>query len=185
MPAADHSGRAAMIKLKRVYDPVSRTDGPRFLVERLWPRGVSKESLRLTQWLKEAGPSTELRRWFRHDPLKWSQFRTRYFRELDSRPESDPHGCQTRRRDARVQLARRGTQQCRRTEGVPAGKAASVVNWPCRRAHVPLLCRRTRLVPARRARLLGTSSPGTVSAATLSGMQRRLRSATARQDRQR
>jgi uncharacterized protein YeaO (DUF488 family) len=77
-----------MVKLKRVYDPVSRTDGTRFLVERLWPRGLSKEKLHLTAWLKEVGPSTELRQWFSHDPLKWSQFRTRYFRELDSRPES-------------------------------------------------------------------------------------------------
>ena len=77
-----------MVQLKRVYDPVSRADGTRFLVERLWPRGVSKEGLRLASWLKEVGPSTELRQWFNHDPLKWSQFRTRYFRELDSRPAS-------------------------------------------------------------------------------------------------
>ena len=78
----------AMLTLKRVYDPVSRTDGTRFLVERLWPRGVSKEKLQLTAWLKEVGPSTELRKWFNHDPLKWSRFRERYFRELDSRSES-------------------------------------------------------------------------------------------------
>lgn len=77
-----------MFKLKRVYEPVSRADGPRFLVERLWPRGISTEKLRLTAWLKEVGPSTELRQWFNHDPLKWSRFRTRYFRELDSQPES-------------------------------------------------------------------------------------------------
>jgi uncharacterized protein YeaO (DUF488 family) len=77
-----------MVKLKRVYDLVSRTDGTRFLVERLWPRGVSKERLHSTTWLKEVGPSTELRQWFNHDPSKWSQFRRRYFRELDSRPES-------------------------------------------------------------------------------------------------
>jgi uncharacterized protein YeaO (DUF488 family) len=75
-------------KLKRVYEPVSRDDGTRFLVERLWPRGLSKERLHLRAWLKEVGPSTGLRKWFNHDPLKWSQFRTRYFRELDSRPES-------------------------------------------------------------------------------------------------
>jgi uncharacterized protein YeaO (DUF488 family) len=75
-----------MVKLKRVYDPVSRADGSRFLVERLWPRGQSKAKLHLTAWLKEVGPSTELRQWFNHDPLKWSQFRTRYFRELDSHP---------------------------------------------------------------------------------------------------
>ena len=77
-----------MVQLKRVYDPISRADGTRFLVERLWPRALSKEGLHLASWLKEVGPSTELRQWFNHDPLKWSQFRTRYFRELDSRPES-------------------------------------------------------------------------------------------------
>ena len=77
-----------MIKLKRVYDPDSRTDGTRFLVERLWRRGLSKEKLHATAWLKEAGPSTELRQWFKHDPLKWLRFRTRYFRELDSRPDA-------------------------------------------------------------------------------------------------
>jgi uncharacterized protein YeaO (DUF488 family) len=77
-----------MINLKRVYDPVSRSDGKRFLVERLWPRGLSKENARLTAWLKEVGPSTDLRQWFSHDPAKWKQFRTRYFRELDSRPEA-------------------------------------------------------------------------------------------------
>ena len=77
-----------MIKLKRAYEPVSRADGTRFLVERLWPRGLSKDKLHLDGWLKEVGPSTELRKWFGHDPEKWSQFRTRYFRELDSHPES-------------------------------------------------------------------------------------------------
>ena len=77
-----------MIKLKRAYEPVSRTDGARFLVERLWPRGVSKAKLRVDGWLKEAGPSTALRKWFSHDPEKWREFRQRYFRELDSRPEA-------------------------------------------------------------------------------------------------
>lgn len=77
-----------MVKLKRVYDPVSRSDGTRFLVERLWPRGVSKARLHLSAWLKEVGPSTQLRQWFNHDPLKWSVFRTRYFRELDAQPEA-------------------------------------------------------------------------------------------------
>jgi uncharacterized protein YeaO (DUF488 family) len=77
-----------MIILKRAYDPVSRTDGARFLVERLWPRGVAKADLRVDAWLKEAGPSTELRKWFSHDPDKWAQFRRRYFRELGSRPEA-------------------------------------------------------------------------------------------------
>jgi uncharacterized protein YeaO (DUF488 family) len=77
-----------MLELKRAYDPASKGDGARFLVERLWPRGVSKANLPLEAWLKEVGPSTELRKWFGHDPLKWPSFRTRYFRELDSRPES-------------------------------------------------------------------------------------------------
>lgn len=77
-----------MIKTKRVYEPVSRADGTRLLVERLWPRGLSKLELRADAWIKEVDPSTELRKWFSHDPAKWRQFRTRYFRELDRRPES-------------------------------------------------------------------------------------------------
>jgi uncharacterized protein YeaO (DUF488 family) len=77
-----------MLKLKRAYDPVSRDDGTRFLVERLWPRGLSTARLRVDAWLKEVGPTTALRKWFSHDPEKWPQFRARYFRELDSRPES-------------------------------------------------------------------------------------------------
>ena len=77
-----------MITVKRVYDPVSRNDGTRFLVERLWPRGVSKAKLRDVVWIKEVGPSTELRKWFGHDPDKWNEFRRRYHRELNSRPEA-------------------------------------------------------------------------------------------------
>ena len=77
-----------MITLKRAYEPVSHSDGARLLVERLWPRGVSKAKLRVDAWLKEAGPSTELRKWFSHDPEKWDEFRRRYFRELDSRTEA-------------------------------------------------------------------------------------------------
>jgi uncharacterized protein YeaO (DUF488 family) len=76
-----------VLKLKRAYEPISREDGVRFLVERLWPRGITKAKLRVDAWLKEAGPSTRLRRWFSHDPDKWSRFRARYFRELDSAPE--------------------------------------------------------------------------------------------------
>lgn len=77
-----------MLELKRAYDPVSKDDGMRILVERLWPRGLSKSKLHLDAWLKDVGPTTSLRRWFSHDPDKWLQFRARYFRELDSRPES-------------------------------------------------------------------------------------------------
>jgi uncharacterized protein YeaO (DUF488 family) len=74
--------------LKRAYDPVSRADGTRFLVDRLWPRGVSKAKLHVEAWLKDVGPSTPLRQWFGHDPQKWDEFRRRYRRELDSRPDA-------------------------------------------------------------------------------------------------
>ena len=77
-----------MIVLKRAYDPVSHRDGTRFLVERLWPRGVSKAKLRVDAWLKEVGPTAELRKWFSHDPEKWDEFRRRYIRELRSHPEA-------------------------------------------------------------------------------------------------
>lgn len=80
--------RPTMLKLKRAYEPASRTDGTRFLVERLWPRGLSKAKLHVNAWLKDVGPSTELRKWFSHDPEKWSRFRSRYFRELDSQPKA-------------------------------------------------------------------------------------------------
>src|SRR5207253_9706735 len=76
------------IDVKRAYHPVSRADGTRFLVERLWPRGISKAKLRVDAWLKEVGPSTKLRQWFSHDPEKWRESRRRYRRELDSRPEA-------------------------------------------------------------------------------------------------
>ena len=71
-----------MIKLKRVYDPAASTDGKRFLVERLWPRGVRKADLKMDAWLKDAAPSTALRQWFGHEPGKWKEFQRRYFLEL-------------------------------------------------------------------------------------------------------
>jgi uncharacterized protein YeaO (DUF488 family) len=77
-----------VITLARVYDQASAGDRPRFLVERLWPRGVRRADLQLDDWLKDVGPSTELRRWFGHEPEKWDEFRRRYFAELDSRPEA-------------------------------------------------------------------------------------------------
>ena len=77
-----------MIKLKRVYDSASKDDGIRFLVERLWPRGVKKTALRLDAWLKDVAPSTGLRQWFSHDPAKWTEFQRRYRRELDATPEA-------------------------------------------------------------------------------------------------
>ncbi len=72
-----------MIRLKRAYEAADRSDGVRFLVERLWPRGVKKQDLPLAGWLKEVAPSTELRQWFSHDPAKWVEFQRRYFAELD------------------------------------------------------------------------------------------------------
>jgi uncharacterized protein YeaO (DUF488 family) len=77
-----------MIALKRVYEPAEAADGTRFLVERLWPRGVRKSALVLDAWLKDVAPSTELRRWFGHDPERWQEFRRRYAAELDARPDA-------------------------------------------------------------------------------------------------
>lgn len=76
------------VRIKRVYAPADLEDGCRVLVDRLWPRGVSKEEARLDHWLKEVAPSTELRRWFGHDPARWDEFQARYRRELDANPEA-------------------------------------------------------------------------------------------------
>lgn len=76
------------ISLKRAYHSPAASDGCRVLVERLWPRGVSKQDAKIDLWAKEAAPSTELRRWFSHDPAKWAEFKRRYFKELQSRPEA-------------------------------------------------------------------------------------------------
>jgi uncharacterized protein YeaO (DUF488 family) len=77
-----------MIRLKRAYEPADPADGTRFLVERLWPRGVKKDSLKVEGWIKDAAPSTELRKWFGHDPAKWNEFRRRYSVELRANPEA-------------------------------------------------------------------------------------------------
>ena len=73
---------AEPLKLKRAYEPASKDDGLRVLVQRLWPRGVSKQKARIDLWLKTLAPSTELRRWYGHDPARWPQFRKRYRAEL-------------------------------------------------------------------------------------------------------
>jgi uncharacterized protein YeaO (DUF488 family) len=70
------------IKLKRVYEEPAKTDGTRILVDRLWPRGLTKEKAQVDLWLKEVAPSTGLRKWFAHDPAKWPEFKTRYRAEL-------------------------------------------------------------------------------------------------------
>ncbi len=77
-----------MIHTKRAYDPPSKDDGLRFLVERLWPRGIKKEDLQIDGWLKDVAPSSELRKWFHHDPAKWDKFRKRYFSELEDKPDA-------------------------------------------------------------------------------------------------
>jgi uncharacterized protein YeaO (DUF488 family) len=77
-----------MIQLKRAYDPPAKSDGARYLVERLWPRGVKKDSLAMEAWLKDVAPSTNLRKWFSHDPAKWPEFRRRYFEELKANPQA-------------------------------------------------------------------------------------------------
>ena len=71
-----------MINLKRAYEPASNEDGLRILVERLWPRGVTKQKAQIDLWLKVLAPSPELRQWYSHDPTKWPQFRKRYRAEL-------------------------------------------------------------------------------------------------------
>ncbi len=77
-----------MIKIKRVYDPASPEDGQRFLVDRLWPRGLNKGSVKLDAWLKDFAPSDDLREWFGHDPARWEEFQKRYFAELDKSPKA-------------------------------------------------------------------------------------------------
>lgn len=72
----------AVIQVKRIYEAPSRADGLRILVDRIWPRGISKEKAALDLWAKDVAPSTDLRKWFHHDPERWSEFRKRYLAEL-------------------------------------------------------------------------------------------------------
>ena len=75
------------ITTKRVYDPIDNNEGVRVLVDRLWPRGVSKQTLKADHWLREVAPSDQLRQWFGHDPNRWDEFKHRYFEELQAKPE--------------------------------------------------------------------------------------------------
>jgi uncharacterized protein YeaO (DUF488 family) len=79
---------ASNVRLKRAYEPPEKTDGTRILVDRLWPRGVSKAEAKLDEWIKEIAPSTELRTWFGHDPRRWDEFRKRYRTELAEHSET-------------------------------------------------------------------------------------------------
>ena len=76
-----------MIKLKRAYEKPAGDDGERILVERLWPRGLTKQQAKVDLWLKDVAPSAELRKWFGHDPDKWDEFRRRYLKELGSKDD--------------------------------------------------------------------------------------------------
>jgi uncharacterized protein YeaO (DUF488 family) len=78
---------ASNLRLKRAYEPPEASDGTRILVDRLWPRGVSKTEARLDEWFKEIAPSAELREWFGHDPARWEEFGRRYRAELDRQAE--------------------------------------------------------------------------------------------------
>jgi uncharacterized protein YeaO (DUF488 family) len=83
------TGRVAAdnVRLKRAYEPPAPDDGARILIDRLWPRGVSKAGAAVDQWLKDIAPSTELRKWFAHDPAKWQEFRRRYAEEVRRQPD--------------------------------------------------------------------------------------------------
>ena len=75
------------ILTKRVYEPPAKSDGRRILIDRLWPRGVSKADAQIHFWAKAIAPSNELRQWYQHDPAKWKEFQKRYFSELDANPD--------------------------------------------------------------------------------------------------
>ena len=77
-----------MLYVKRVYEAHKANDGTRYLLERFWPRGMKKENLKMNSWLKEVAPSSDLRRWFGHDPAKWDEFQRRYRAELDTNPSA-------------------------------------------------------------------------------------------------
>src|SRR5262249_38470002 len=77
-----------MFVAKRVYEPTAKTDGYRVLVDRLWPRGLTKAKAHVDLWLKEVAPSTELRNWFKHDPEKWPEFQKRYRAEMKVQPQA-------------------------------------------------------------------------------------------------
>ncbi|MCB0453355.1 MAG: DUF488 family protein, partial [Aequorivita sp.] len=75
------------IKIKRIYEDASKNDGFRILVDRIWPRGVSKKDAKLDEWMKEIAPSTELRKWFDHKEDRFAEFEKKYYKELENRPE--------------------------------------------------------------------------------------------------
>lgn len=108
------------IATKRIYEPADKTDGQRVLVDRVWPRGISKDEAALTLWLKDIAPSTELRKWFDHRPERWDEFQRRYRGELSSGKEDALDALASLLEHGRVTLlygTRRGTVQQRRGAG--------------------------------------------------------------------
>jgi uncharacterized protein YeaO (DUF488 family) len=100
------------IRTKRVYEPVASTDGARFLVDRLWPRGMKKESLHIEAWLKDAAPSAALRKWMAHDPKKWAEFERKYAKELDTHPAAwQPLLGAARKKNVTLLYSARDTEQ--------------------------------------------------------------------------
>jgi uncharacterized protein YeaO (DUF488 family) len=90
MPRSEDSVKRAVsghVRVKRIYEPPAAEDGYRILVDRVWPRGLSRAAARLDAWAKDLAPSTELRKWFGHRPERWDEFKRRYFRELDDRSD--------------------------------------------------------------------------------------------------
>ncbi len=93
-----------MIKIKRVYEKPEKEDGTRILVDRIWPRGLSKKSAKVKFWLKDIAPSSDLRKWFGHDPKKWSRFKKRYKKELEEKKGIIKELKQTEKRDKIITL---------------------------------------------------------------------------------
>ena len=89
------------LRVKRAYDPIEACDGARILVDGMWPRGIRKDQLNISDWVKEAAPSAALRKWFGHDPTRWREFKRAFFAELDDRPQTN--------RRLREHLERSGT----------------------------------------------------------------------------
>ncbi len=79
---------SSRFRVKRVYDPPARSDGRRVLVDRMWPRGLSRDEAALDAWIRDVAPSADLRKWFGHEPAKWAAFKRRYFRELDGKADA-------------------------------------------------------------------------------------------------
>lgn len=101
------------LHLKRAYDPPAASDGYRVLVDRLWPRGLTKEEARIDLWLKDVAPSTELRKWYNHDPARWTEFGERYAAELRERETAvDQLAALVRERTVTLVYAAKDTAHC-------------------------------------------------------------------------